>query len=251
MKPKLTIKTKEQSKKLTLDTSTPKHKYSTSLLTPKSFTSISGSTRARPSFSSFLSPNASKSLLAAKHNYTISHQFPISPSSPRLVKMPKMDAVEDRIMWKSLEFPVSNEEVLKGFKQHLTQFELEEVMNYTEIFFIGIGSNKIKNTSSNNNGFDDDEGGYRIICGDHIAYRYEVLQILGSGSFGKVVKAIDHKSKQEIALKIIKNKPRFHEQAREEIEILNYLKIRDPGKNYCIIHFMEHFQFRNHIVTTI
>ncbi|OMJ75524.1 hypothetical protein SteCoe_25302 [Stentor coeruleus] len=250
MKPKLTIKTKEQSKKIILDTSTPKHKYSTSLLTPKSFISISGSTRARPSFSSFLSPNASKSLLAAKHNYTISHQFPISPSSPRLVKMSKMDAVEDKIMWKSFELPISHEEVLKGFKQHLTQFELEEILSYTEIFFIGIGANKVKSTSSNNNGFDDDEGGYRIICGDHIAYRYEVLQILGSGSFGKVVKAFDYKSKQEIALKIIKNKPRFHEQAREEIEILNYLKIRDPGKNYCLVQFMDNFQFRNHICLT-
>ncbi len=44
---------------------------------------------------------------------------------------------------------------------------------------------------------------------DHIAYRYEVVDLLGKGSFGQVVKAYDHKNGEYVALKIIRNKKRF------------------------------------------
>lgn len=58
------------------------------------------------------------------------------------------------------------------------------------------------------------------MIGDSIAYRYEVIQNLGRGSFGKVVKAYDHKKKQYIALKIIKSQQKFTNQAKIEVEIL-------------------------------
>jgi len=41
--------------------------------------------------------------------------------------------------------------------------------------------------------------------GDSIAYKYEVISLLGRGSFGKVVRAFDHKKKEHVAIKIIKN----------------------------------------------
>lgn len=268
MKAKLNLKTKEPIKKLNLEPRTPKHKYTTSFLSPMSLIStsdstfsnsprlptsqnITQSTRAKPNFSSFLSPNASKNALSPKHSHAISHQFPINPASPRLVKTPYKDFDKDKMMWNSLDFPLTPEEVLKNFKQHLTQDEYEEILSFSEVFFIGIGVKKIEGVSLRKKRFDDEECNYRITIGDHIAYRYEIIQILGSGSFGKVVKVLDHKSKQHFAMKIIKNQPRFHEQVRDEIEILNYLKSHDPDKNYCIVHFIDHFQFRNHIVILI
>jgi dual specificity tyrosine-phosphorylation-regulated kinase 2/3/4 len=41
---------------------------------------------------------------------------------------------------------------------------------------------------------------------EHIAYRFEVVKKLGKGSFGVVLKCFDHKKKEFVALKIIRNK---------------------------------------------
>lgn len=45
---------------------------------------------------------------------------------------------------------------------------------------------------------------------DHIAYRYEVLERIGKGSFGQTFKVMDHKRKTLAALKMIRNKKKFH-----------------------------------------
>ena len=37
-----------------------------------------------------------------------------------------------------------------------------------------------------NFGYDDDRGDYCVVPHDHLAYRYEVLGLLGKGSFGQV-----------------------------------------------------------------
>ncbi len=37
-----------------------------------------------------------------------------------------------------------------------------------------------------NSGYDDGRGDYQTVIGDHINYRYEVLDVLGRGSFGQV-----------------------------------------------------------------
>jgi serine/threonine protein kinase len=41
---------------------------------------------------------------------------------------------------------------------------------------------------------------------------YEVLGVLGKGSFGQVLKVLDYKTGSYRALKIIRNKKRFHHQ---------------------------------------
>lgn len=47
-------------------------------------------------------------------------------------------------------------------------------------------------------------GAYRVIKGDHLAYRYETLSILGEGTFGIVVKCFDHKLNKHVAIKMAK-----------------------------------------------
>ena len=37
-------------------------------------------------------------------------------------------------------------------------------------------------------GYDDENGSYIKVLHDHIAYRYEIREVIGKGSFGQVVK---------------------------------------------------------------
>jgi len=62
------------------------------------------------------------------------------------------------------------------------------------------------------------------VDGDHIGYRYEVLKFLGKGSFGTALQCIDHKTKTEIALKVVKNKRKYVYQAGVELKILQFLR---------------------------
>ena len=78
-----------------------------------------------------------------------------------------------------------------------------------------------------NYGYDDDNGDYQTVLKDHIGYRYEVIQFIGSGSFGQALKCLDHCSGEEVAIKIIRNKKKFQYQAGMELKILLYLNKND------------------------
>jgi len=57
--------------------------------------------------------------------------------------------------------------------------------------------------------------------------RYKVLKVLGRGSFGQVVEAYDAQTRENVAIKIIKNKRAFHVQAVLEIRIVQFLNTHD------------------------
>lgn len=129
----------------------------------------------------------------------------------------------------------------------------ERIMQFREVYFTGISKElKIKvelSNSKDNYGFDDKERNYKIIIGDHIKYKYEIMSVLGKGAFGSVVSVVDHShGKRPIyACKIVKNDPKCSLQAVEEIKLLKKL---NHGN---ILKYHEHFQFRSHmcIVTEI
>lgn len=97
----------------------------------------------------------------------------------------------------------------------------------------------------------DEEGNYIIIPGEHIFYRYEIIEILGKGSFGEAVKCIDHKTKELVCVKIIKANCKFSLQAMIETKILQHIKKNDFEAKTNIVKFYSHFIFRNHIVHII
>ena len=161
-----------------------------------------------------------------------------------------MFSPENKVSWESVQIPINPETALKLFSHKLSSYEQLEINEYPEIYHIGAGANKLKPISGVFN-FDDDKGDYKLFIGDHIAYRYEIQSVLGQGSFGKVLKVFDHRDGRDIALKIIKNRPRFHQQALEEVEILKYLKEKDQDGSYCIVHIDSNFLFRKHMVKYI
>nr|XP_056718294.1 dual specificity tyrosine-phosphorylation-regulated kinase 4 [Euleptes europaea] len=147
-----------------------------------------------------------------------------------------------------LKLPLTAAEALKHFKNQLTLYEQREIKEYRELWYLGLGAKKIEGytDAENNNSYDDDHGSYKKILGDHIAYRYEILAVIGKGSFGHVVRCLDHKTGEKVAVKIIRNKKRFHNQALVEVSILDTLRQKDEDNTYNVVHMKEYFYFRNH-----
>lgn len=166
--------------------------------------------------------------------------------------------------------PKSVHTALKYYGQYLSDYEKHiEIHDYQSIYFVGPHAQTKHGTvpppppppppptDTNNNpnnhaelynfGFDDDRGDYKIVLQDHLAYRYEIVDILGRGSFGQVVKCFDHKTTSMVAIKLIRNKKRFHAQAIVEVNILKKLVEWDPEDEYNTIQMTDHFYFRNHL----
>ncbi|XP_015784407.1 dual specificity tyrosine-phosphorylation-regulated kinase 2 isoform X2 [Tetranychus urticae] len=147
---------------------------------------------------------------------------------------------------------VTPEQVMKLYSYKLSAYEHHEIFGYSQIYFIGANAKKRYSVigAPNNCGFDDEHGSYLHVLHDHIGYRYEMLKIIGKGSFGQVIKAYDHKTQQHVALKMVRNEKRFHRQAQEEIRILDHLRKQDKDNTMNIIHMYENFTFRNHMCIT-
>ena len=95
--------------------------------------------------------------------------------------------------------------------------------------------------------YDDEEGDYIIKPGDHLHYRYEIISLLGKGSYGEAVKCLDHKTNEYVCIKIIKANPNFQSQASVEIEILEYIINHDKANDSNIVRYYNSFIFRNHL----
>jgi hypothetical protein len=141
----------------------------------------------------------------------------------------------------------------EAFKKHMNELsdhEHGEILEYSKIYYCGNGEKKVRKHKGNNRGYDDDRGDYKIVMNDHIGYRFEIISTVGKGSFGQVVKCYDYKHNTMCALKIIRNKKRFHQQAKVEVNILKHLKKADKDRSSNIIHLKEHFYFRGHLCIT-
>ncbi|KAH8851542.1 Dual specificity tyrosine-phosphorylation-regulated kinase 1B [Schistosoma japonicum] len=87
--------------------------------------------------------------------------------------------------------------------------------------------------------------------------QYLINNLIGKGSFGQVMKAHDCISNEDVAIKIIKNKRAFTNQAQVEIRLLREMnhfveeaaetgKEPPPGSN-LIVRLLTHFTFRGHL----
>lgn len=130
-------------------------------------------------------------------------------------------------------------------QEGLTPMEKEEICAYKEVFFTGrrgIKKTKAEAEQHFNHGYDNEEGRYRFVKGDHLAYRFECVCTLGKGAFSNVFRVWDHKHNKSRAVKIVRSERRFHEQVKNEIRILKAMRSTPHS-----IHMVEHFKFRNHV----
>ena len=95
--------------------------------------------------------------------------------------------------------------------------------------------------------FNDEEGDYKLIVGNHFNYRYEIIECLGKGSFGEAIKCFDHKNNDLVCIKIINSQEKFQSQALTEIKILTAISTYDINNDSNNVKFYSYFNFRGHI----
>ncbi|CAJ0566969.1 unnamed protein product, partial [Mesorhabditis spiculigera] len=99
----------------------------------------------------------------------------------------------------------------------------------------------------NNDGYDDVNFDYIVKEGEFFNNRYLIMGPIGKGSFGQVTKAYDKVEKEYVAIKIIKNKKTFFDQAQIEIRLLEMMNRHDSEGKYNIVQLKSHFVHRNHL----
>lgn len=119
-----------------------------------------------------------------------------------------------------------------------------------------------------NNGFDNADSDYILYVNDilgideqrryvpHFDFnlpitnfiRYLVLDVLGQGTFGQVVKCQNMITKEIAAVKVIKNKPAYLKQSMMEVSILNHLNSQvDPNDNHHLLRLKDRFMHKSHL----
>ncbi|XP_077994181.1 homeodomain-interacting protein kinase 1-like isoform X2 [Glandiceps talaboti] len=99
-----------------------------------------------------------------------------------------------------------------------------------------------KNSTSNS------EGDYQLVQHEVLysqTNRYEVLEFLGRGTFGQVVKCWKRGTNEIVAIKILKNHPSYARQGQIEVSILARLSAENADE-FNFVRAYECFQHKNH-----
>jgi serine/threonine protein kinase len=108
------------------------------------------------------------------------------------------------------------------------------------------------NTAISNEGRDNSEGDFilhaRDVLGAVKGRRYQVLDMLGKGTFGQVVKCVNMETREIAAVKVVKNKAAYFNQGLVEIQILEILNHQfDAEDKAHIVRLLDYFVYRNHL----
>eukprot|EP00344_Euplotes_crassus_P009533 CAMPEP_0197018088 /NCGR_PEP_ID=MMETSP1380-20130617/79903_1 /TAXON_ID=5936 /ORGANISM="Euplotes crassus, Strain CT5" /LENGTH=410 /DNA_ID=CAMNT_0042445261 /DNA_START=138 /DNA_END=1371 /DNA_ORIENTATION=- len=150
---------------------------------------------------------------------------------------------EDESKKDSKDFPLTAAKAIIYYRKYLSEYEESEILNYSLIYYINLRApidkkkvNKAKISQE-----------FKVIKGEQLCYRYEIIESLGKGAFGEVIKCFDHKENEDVAIKILKNSSDNYEQGMNEVNILRYVKENDPDDVRNIIKIGDTFIFRNQI----
>ncbi|CCF58791.1 hypothetical protein KAFR_0F01940 [Kazachstania africana CBS 2517] len=108
------------------------------------------------------------------------------------------------------------------------------------------------NEAKLNNGYDNVNSDYILyvndVLGTEQSRKYLVLDILGQGTFGQVVKCQNLLNKEIIAVKVIKSKSEYLNQSITEAKILELINTKiDPNNVHHFLRMQDSFIHRNHL----
>ena len=83
--------------------------------------------------------------------------------------------------------------------------------------------------------------------GESLTPRYKILSKLGEGTFGRVLECADRETKRRVAIKIIRNVPKYRDAAMMEIEALGALARKDPKGAMRCVQLLRWFEYRGHV----
>ncbi|RPB23524.1 kinase-like protein [Terfezia boudieri ATCC MYA-4762] len=106
-----------------------------------------------------------------------------------------------------------------------------------------------------NDGYDNEDSDYILYVNDILGSeenghknRYLILDVLGQGTFGQVVKCQNLKTQEVVAVKVVKNRTAYFNQSMMEVSVLDLLNSKlDKGDDNHILRLKDTFIHRQHL----
>ncbi|PQE16726.1 hypothetical protein CJF30_00003440 [Rutstroemia sp. NJR-2017a BBW] len=106
-----------------------------------------------------------------------------------------------------------------------------------------------------NDGFDNEDSDYILYVNDILGSeetghknRYLILDVLGQGTFGQVVKCQNLKTQEVVAVKVVKNRTAYFNQSMMEVSVLDLLNTKlDKNDDHHLLRLKDTFIHRQHL----
>lgn len=106
-----------------------------------------------------------------------------------------------------------------------------------------------------NDGYDNEDSDYILYVNDILGSedaghknRYLILDVLGQGTFGQVVKCQNLKTQEVVAVKVIKNKTAYFNQSMMEVSVLDLLNSKyDKNDDHHLLRLKDTFIHKQHL----
>ena len=201
--------------------------------------------------SSLLRSSALKNIKNFNHNALV-RPNPLNTRRPFAGKSISSLTIKPPEKKNILQVPVAPQIAVMKYMKYMTQGDQADIKHYKTIYFIRNeepvpAQQKFAATSRTDESFKI----FKFEKGAHIAFRYEQIEVIGSGTYGIVLKCYDHKQKKDVSIKVMS----CIEQKQNDLEV-EFMKRLDAGKgpnNNYTVDLYGYFNFRgyNCIVTEL
>lgn len=135
--------------------------------------------------------------------------------------------------------PIDPNYFLNTYPDYLTDLEKTEILQYKEIYYV----RQYPVTKKTYDAIVPQH--FQYVSKEHIDFRFQMLQVVGKGSFGGVIKCADFKNNGKIvAVKFLRDNKKHHDQIVIENDFLEKLQHDNGPERHHIIKTYETFSYR-------